>query len=121
MLQESVRQMCLDLGLYHYHTHDSRRSNSGYPDSFIMNLRTGRHLWRELKTQAGQLSSMQKAVCYALTAGGADCATWRPADLLDGTIGAELARLAGYAAGTRDDPGPCTGHGCDHASHRARA
>ena len=94
-LQEQVRLMCTQLGLYHYHTHDSRRSNSGFPDSFIMNRRTGRLIWRELKTQYGQITSDQRAVGYALTAGGHDWAVWRPADLLDGSIAAELAALAG--------------------------
>ena len=94
-LQEQVRLMCTQLGLYHYHTHDSRRSNSGFPDSFIMNRRTGRIFWRELKTQSGQITSEQRAVGYALAAGGHDWSVWRPADLLDGSIAAALAALAG--------------------------
>jgi hypothetical protein len=97
-LQESVRRMCADLGLYHYHPHDSRRSASGFPDSWILNKRTGRVIYRELKTQSGQLTSEQKAIGYALTAGGHDWQVWRPNDLLDGTIGAQLCQLAGLKA-----------------------
>jgi hypothetical protein len=97
-LQESVRHMCADLGLYHYHTYDSRRSQNGFPDSVIINMKTGRVLWRELKTQAGMLDPTQKAIGYALTAGGHDWQVWRPADLRDGTIGAQLCQLAGLKA-----------------------
>jgi hypothetical protein len=94
-LQEHVRILARDLGLYHFHVHDSRRSQGGWPDSVIVNLITGRILYRELKTQAGQLTSEQKALGYALTAGGHDWQVWRPADLLDGTIQAQLCDLAG--------------------------
>jgi len=93
-LQEHVRVLCRDLGLYHYHAHDSRRSAGGFPDSWIINMRTGRAMFRELKTQSGQLSADQKALGYALTAGGHDWAVWRPNDLLDGTIAAQLCQLA---------------------------
>jgi hypothetical protein len=108
-LQESVRRMCADLGLYHYHPHDSRKSEGGWPDSVILNLRTGRLALRELKTQSGTLSSDrrlpsgivipgQKTIGYALTAGGHDWQVWRPSDLLDGTIAAQLCQLAGLKA-----------------------
>ena len=97
-LQEHVRKLCGDLGLYHYHTHDSRRSQQGFPDSLIMNLRTGRVLWRELKTQSGKLSHDQKIISYALAAGGHDWQVWRPADLMDGRIAAQLVALAGLNA-----------------------
>ena len=95
-LQEQVRLMCAQLGLYHYHPHDSRRSEAGWPDSSIINLRTGRLIFRELKSQTGCQSPAQKVMAYAMIAGGHDYAVWRPADLLDGSIGAELAALAGH-------------------------
>ena len=100
-LQEQVRLMCSQLGLYHYHAHDSRRSQGGFPDSWIINLRTGKAMFRELKTQAGQLTSEQKALGYALQAGGHDWAVWRPGDLIDGSIGAQLGQLAGDAPAVR--------------------
>ena len=53
-LQEAIRRMCKDLGLYHYHTHDSRRSEAGFVDSFIMNLKTGLFLPWEVKSQVRQ-------------------------------------------------------------------
>jgi len=95
-LQEQVRLMCTQLGLYHYHTHDSRHSAPGFPDCWILNARTGRVIYRELKTQTGQLTTRQKALGYALTAGGHDWTVWRPHDLMDGSVGAELAALAGH-------------------------
>jgi hypothetical protein len=94
-LQEHVRLMCAQLGLYHYHTHDSRRSSGGFPDSWIINLKTGRAIFRELKAQAGKLTADQRMLGYALAAGGHDWAVWRPSDYADGTIGTQLAILAG--------------------------
>ena len=96
-LQEQVRLMCAQLGLYHYHAHDSRRSQGGFPDSWIISLRTGQAMFRELKSQAGKLTYEQKSLGYALRAGGHDWAVWRPANLLDGSIAAQLGQLAGYA------------------------
>lgn len=93
-LQEQVRLMCSQLGLYHYHPHDSRRSTAGWPDSVIIG-RAG-IIFRELKTQSGQLSADQRQVGYLLAACGLSWEVWRPADLLDGTIGAQLAALAGH-------------------------
>ena len=93
-LQEAVRRMCADLGLYHYHPHDSRRSQAGWPDSVIIG--PAGIIFRELKTQAGKLSSEQRHVGYLLTGAGLSWEVWRPADLLDGTIGAQLAALAGH-------------------------
>lgn len=98
-LQEQVRVMCAQLGLYHYHPHDARRSAPGWPDSTILNLATGQILYRELKTASGQLTGDQKRIAYALQAGGHDYAIWRPADLVSGLIGRRLARLAGHQIG----------------------
>lgn len=95
-LQEAVRGMCAQLGLYHYHPHDARRSAPGWPDSVILNLATGELLFRELKTASGQLTADQKRVQYALAAGGHDSGIWRPADLISGLIARRLARLAGH-------------------------
>ena len=96
-LQAKVAEMCDELGLYHYHVPDSRLvSRRGFPDSFIMNPRYGSHIWREIKAESGQLSSEQKAFGYALIAGGGDWAVWKPHDLYNGSIGAELAALAAW-------------------------
>ena len=92
-LQAQVDLMCKQLGLYHYHTWNSQRSAAGWPDSVIIGTR--RAIFRELKTQAGQLSSAQREVGYRLTAAGLDWAVWRPADLMDGSIANELCTVAG--------------------------
>jgi S-formylglutathione hydrolase FrmB len=94
-LQEQVRAYCADLGLFHYHTHDSRHSAKGFPDSFIMNKRTGQIMFRELKNATRQATGEQKAFAYACAAGGHDWALWRPADLDSRRILTELCDLAG--------------------------
>lgn len=89
-LQEAVRRLCVHLGLYHYHPHDSRRSAPGWPDSVIVGRRV---LFRELKSEAGRLSPEQRRVLYALEAAGQDAGTWRPRHWADGTVLAELSAL----------------------------
>ena len=97
-LQYAVADLCLRYRLYHYHTHDSRRSNTGFPDSFIMNCGTGRIMFRELKSAAGRLTPDQRIFGYRARAGGHDWDVWRPADLASGRIARELSVLAGKRA-----------------------
>lgn len=91
--------MCDQLGLYHYHNPDSRGSAAGWPDLVILSPRPGMGgtgtgiIFRELKSQSGQLTSDQRAVGYLLTAAGLSWEVWRPADLADGTIALQLAKL----------------------------
>jgi hypothetical protein len=92
-LQEQVRLMCVQLGLYHYHPHDSRRSESGWVDSTIISSWGDMEFW-ELKTASGQLSSAQRHVGYLLRAGGHVYRVVRPADLIGGHILAWLWKLA---------------------------
>ena len=96
-LQAEVAAICARLGLFCYHVPDSRKLKgmAGFPDCWILNMRTGRVLYAELKSQSGDQSSEQKAIAYALAAGGHDYVLWRPSDLMDGTIGAALLQLAG--------------------------
>ena len=90
-LQEAVRRMCAELGLYHYHPLTSKGSASGWPDSVIIGKRV---IFRELKRQSGTLTSEQAEVGRRLRAAGQSWKVWRPVDLIDGTIGQELAVLA---------------------------
>jgi hypothetical protein len=92
-LQEHVRVLCRDLGLFHYHPYDSTRSEKGWPDSVIIG-KSG-VLFRELKSMAGKLTPEQTRVGYMLKAVGQSWKTWRPIELLDGTIRRELADIAG--------------------------
>lgn len=94
-LQEAVRTMCCQLGLFHYHPYSSVRSEPGWPDSVIVGRRV---LFRELKSEFGKLSPAQVKVSYLLKAAGASWKIWRPSDLLDGTIARELTEVAGVQA-----------------------
>lgn len=86
-LQETVRVMCSQFGLFHFHVLDSKGCEPGWPDSVIIGRRV---IYRELKSEYGQLTSEQTAVGYKLKAAGQSWKVWRPSDLLNGTIGAEM-------------------------------
>jgi hypothetical protein len=90
-LQENVRQLCAGLGLYHFHPHNSTRSEPGWPDSTIVGRRV---LFRELKSECGRLSPEQAEVGRRLKAAGENWRVWRPSDWLSGQIAKELASLA---------------------------
>lgn len=69
-----------------YHTHDSRRSQAGYPDLTLVHATRGRLLFRELKSQRGRLRPEQLTWLEAIYAVGQDVGVWRPMDLLNGTV-----------------------------------
>ena len=96
-LDAHVRRLCDDLGLLRYHTHDSRRSPSGFPDLVIVGDRV---LYRELKTAKGKVTDAQAAWLHALVLAEQDACVWRPADLLSGLIGRQLAALTGLRVAT---------------------
>jgi hypothetical protein len=89
-LQTRVEQIALELGWLRYHTYDSRRSQAGFPD--LVMVRRGRIVWRELKSMKGKVSTDQRKWLDALEKANADVGVWRPTDLLDGTVLAELMR-----------------------------
>jgi hypothetical protein len=86
-LQAAVIQLAELLGWMTYHTHDSRRSNPGYPDLTL--VKDDRLLFVELKSATGRLTTEQtewlRALGYC-----ASVATWRPEQWADGTIEAVL-------------------------------
>lgn len=95
MSERTFQQGVLKLAQFHgfaltYHTHDSRRSAPGFPDLVLVNPRTGRVLWRELKTNKGRVSPEQRAWLDGLAAVGMDAGVWRPDDLDSGLVVAEL-------------------------------
>ena len=94
-LQEAVRRLCAGLGLFHYHPHNSARSEAGWPDSTIIGRRV---LFRELKSECGRLSPEQAEVGRRLKAAGQNWRVWRPSDLLSGQIAKELTEVAGVQA-----------------------
>ena len=91
-LDAHVRKLIADLGLFGYHPRNSKGSEPGWPDWVIIG-RAG-ILYRELKSEAGVLSPEQRHVGELITKAGGNWRVWRPRDLLDGTIGRELASLA---------------------------
>ncbi len=76
--QDSVCELAKWHGCMVYHTHDSRRSEPGFPDLVIV----GTHgvLFRELKTERGRLTGPQNDWLGRLARAGANAAVWRPAD-----------------------------------------
>lgn len=91
-LEQHVAAYCRDLGIFRYHTWDSRRSQSGWPDDVLV----GRQgiLYRELKTERGRLTAGQRKVGSQLTRAGANWSIWRPRDLVSGVIIAQLREIA---------------------------
>lgn len=87
-LLANVRALARQLGWKSYHTHDSRRSEPGFPDLVL--ARPGRVLVRELKSERGYLTKPQLAWIGLLCSAGVDVGTWRPRDLLEGRVLAEL-------------------------------
>jgi hypothetical protein len=91
-LQSSVVDLARWLKILAYHTHDSRRSEPGFPDLVL----AGRNgvIFAELKSTAGQLSREQTSWKWMLTAAGATWRLWRPLEWDTGQIEAELRRIA---------------------------
>jgi len=62
-----------------YHTHDSRRSEAGFPDLVL--ARSGRIIFAELKTESGRVNQAQREWLGALSAcPGVEVHLWRPGD-----------------------------------------
>lgn len=79
----AVRDLARLTGWMTYHTHDSRRSEAGFPDITLVNVRQGRIIFAELKTATGRTTAAQERWLAALAAAGCETALWRPADLPD--------------------------------------
>jgi hypothetical protein len=92
-LMEAIRALVAGLGLLAFHAHDGRKSwGPGFPDLVIVGR--GGCIWRECKTESGSLSAEQRQWGDALKRAGQNWGTWRPTQLLDGSISRELAGLA---------------------------
>lgn len=77
-LQEQLRELCRARGLLHYHTHDSRRSEAGFPDSVVCG--PGGVAFFELKREDGRVSAAQRVWIEGLRASGQLAAVIRPSD-----------------------------------------
>lgn len=89
-LMRAVTELARGLGWICYHTHDSRRSEAGFPD--LVMVRGDRILYRELKTGHGRVKPEQQVWLDALAAADGDATVWRPADLESGEIARDLMR-----------------------------
>lgn len=83
-LQDAVIEAAKTFGWLTYHTHDSRRSNPGFPDLVL--ARNGEVLFVELKSEKGRLRPEQAAWHDALDDGWQEVHVWRPADWSSGLI-----------------------------------
>jgi hypothetical protein len=89
-LQKVILAASKRYGWLVYHTHDSRRSQPGYPDLHLVHEGHGLSLFRELKTQKGTLRPDQKTWIRALEQVGQNVAVWRPIDWYNDTISGQL-------------------------------
>jgi hypothetical protein len=87
-LQAEVIKAVHQFGLMVYHTHDSRRSQPGFPDLVIVGSSV--EFW-ELKSETGKASPEQREWIFALKQAGNYAGLFRPSDW-DVMLG-RLARL----------------------------
>lgn len=94
-LQSAIIEMAKLFGWLYYHTYDSRRSASGFPDLVL--VRGRRLIFAELKSDTGTVSPAQRDWIGALRGARCDWPTcrsatpfevyiWRPDDWKSGTI-----------------------------------
>jgi hypothetical protein len=94
-LTELVRRSCKGYELQHYHTHDSRHSQKGFPD-FVIALKTG-PIYVELKKQTTRPSPEQVFWLNYFSRHGHRCFLWRPLHWLNGTVDWVLGHLGQVA------------------------
>lgn len=76
--QRRVKRLAERRGWLCYHTHDSRRSQAGFPD--LVTVRGPRVVYAELKSATGRLRKEQAVWLAALLRAGAEAYVWRPSD-----------------------------------------
>lgn len=85
-LQSAVTDLARRLGWLVYSIPDSRRATAkGYPDLTLVHSKTGRVLFREMKTDSGRITPEQHLWLRLLSLQG-DAGVWRTQDLLSGSI-----------------------------------
>ena len=85
-LQDAVIECATALGWLAYHTHDSRRSERGFPDLCLARARDGRVLFAELKVGRNKTSAAQELWLRTLGAGDVEVYLFRPEDWFSGRI-----------------------------------
>lgn len=80
--QRQVRELATTLG-YHaqYHTFDSRRSDTGFPDLVLVSPQRRRVVYLELKRERGKVTDRQAAWIRDLHTAGAEVYVARPRHL----------------------------------------
>jgi len=82
LTERDWQRTVLDLAaMYHwgcYHTHDSRRSQPGFPDLVLWRERV---VFAELKVPGGRLTPLQRQVLEGLRAAGGEVYVWWPQHL----------------------------------------
>lgn len=77
--QQMVIEAATYLGWAHFHPHDMRRSDSGWPDLVL--VKPPRIVFAELKAENGRVSQAQRIWLDVLAeVEGAIAETWRPCD-----------------------------------------
>lgn len=94
-LLQNVRDRARTLGLLECHHRDSRAASPGFPDLVLVGRRVA---FRELKREHGRLTTPQRRWISWLQQAGADAEVWRPSDLLNGRVDAELQQIQRGAA-----------------------
>lgn len=90
MLQASIIKLCQLLGIWHYHTYDSRRSAPGFPDLMLVGRKA---IFRELKVDGKSPTAIQSDIGLRMQRAGLSWDVWRPADLQSGRIQRELEAI----------------------------
>ncbi|MFM9430043.1 VRR-NUC domain-containing protein [Arthrobacter sp. MP_2.3] len=95
LTESQFQQQVIELAQLHgyglcYHTHDSRRSEPGFPDLVLISNRRERALFRELKTAKGKVSKDQLIWITSMQLVGLNAGVWRPEDLTNGHIISDL-------------------------------
>lgn len=88
-LQQAIVDTARLLGWIVYHTHDSRRSEPGFPDLVLVRDRV---VYAELKRTGGHLSPAQQRWIQTLRSAGAEVHVWKPCDWTGGTVEQTLRR-----------------------------
>jgi len=76
--QAAIVDLAQQLGWHCFHTFDSRRSASGFPDLFM--VRGRRAIAAELKSDTGRVTEAQDVWLAALAEAGVETFVWRPRD-----------------------------------------
>ncbi|OGO06598.1 MAG: hypothetical protein A2Y92_04020, partial [Chloroflexi bacterium RBG_13_57_8] len=77
-LQQSIIDAAAKLGYGHYHTHDSRRSDYGWPDLVLIHEGKRRVLFIEVKSSGGRVTPAQVVRLDALARCGQEVYIVRP-------------------------------------------